>query len=90
MVDKMGTGARGRLHTSPDSRRSMCIYRPIPFLVPTRFVWVGECVDLFHGSLWEVVRVHSAGELIPIEGGKDPSINRALLKRIVKTPCMSG
>ena len=42
-------------------------------------------MDLFHSSLWGIVRVHSAGKLIPIEGGHDPSIDRALFERIVKT-----
>jgi hypothetical protein len=40
-------------------------------------------VDLFHGSFGEVVRVHSAGKLIPIEGGNDSGINRALFKGIM-------
>ena len=48
------------------------------------------CADLFHGSLREVMRVRSAGELIPIEGGNDPSINGALFKGIVQTACGTG
>lgn len=46
-------------------------------------------VNLFHGGLWEVMRVHSAGELVPVEGNKDPSINGALFEGIVKTTCRS-
>ena len=44
-------------------------------------------MDLFHSSLGEVVRVHSAGKLIPIEGGDDSGINRALFKGIMQTTC---
>lgn len=52
---------------------------------PCSYEW--ECVDLFHGSLWEVVRVRSAGKLIPIEGGNDSSINGTLFKGIVQPTC---
>jgi len=44
-----------------------------------------EYVDLFHAGLWEVMGVHSAGELIPIEGGEDSHVNRTFFKGIVKT-----
>lgn len=46
-------------------------------------------MDLFHDSLWEVVRVHSTGELIPVEGGNDSSIDGALIKGIVQATCRS-
>lgn len=35
----------------------------------------------------EVVGVYLAGELIPIEGGKDSSVNGALLKGVMKATC---
>ena len=46
-------------------------------------------MDLFYGSLREVVRVYSAGELIPIESGKNLSVNRTLPEGIVKATCRS-
>ena len=48
------------------------------------------CADLFHGSLREVMRIRSAGELIPIEGGNDPSINGALFEGMAQTACGTG
>lgn len=44
-------------------------------------------MDLFYGGLREVVRVHSAGELIPIESGENLGLNRALIEGIVKATC---
>lgn len=42
-------------------------------------------MDLFHGSSREVVRVNSAGELIPIEGSKNLCVDGAVLEGTVKT-----
>lgn len=35
------------------------------------------------------MRIHLAGELVPIESSKDLGVNRALLESIVKAACMS-
>ena len=47
-------------------------------------------MDLFHGGLWEIMGVRSAGKLIPIEGSHDSRVNGALLKGIVQTTCGAG
>ena len=36
------------------------------------------------------MRIRSAGELIPIEGGNDPSINGALFEGMAQTACGTG
>ena len=84
MADRMGIEARGRPHTLPYSQRSTCIYQSILFSAASQLAWVGH-VNLFCGSVWEVMGVHSAGELIPVEGGEDSNFNGTFFKGVVKT-----
>jgi hypothetical protein len=42
-------------------------------------------MNLFHSGLRKVVRIYFAGELIPIEGSEDTSINGAVPKGEMKT-----
>lgn len=58
----------------------------MPFSVTNGLHGLGS-VDLLDSSLMEVMRVYPAGELIPIEGGKDSSVNGALLKGVMKATC---
>lgn len=50
----------------------------------SQLAWVGD-VNLFRGGVWEVMGVHSTGELIPVEGGENSSFNGTFFKGIVKT-----
>ena len=53
MVDKMGTGARGRLHAPRDSRRSRCKCQPVLFSVAAQCMGGGvrTCFTVVSGKL---------------------------------------